>query len=108
MLCSCRIFFGSIEVVACLLAVAVAGLRWFDPGHPPFLAPYLTTTAAILSLMVLAVFPVYFQRANASFRDGTIAHGSVRDELQRWSTWHWARTAIAIAAFGSALLAAAL
>ena len=54
---------------------------------------------------MLAVFPLYFQRANASYAAGTIAAGDVAGELRRWSAWHWGRTAIAIAAFLSAAVA---
>jgi hypothetical protein len=97
-------FFGPMEVVASVLAVASAGLSWFNQsrGH------HLLTASATLSLAVLAVFPIYFQRANSSFKNGTIALASVSEELQRWSISHWARTGIAIAAFGLAVCAVAL
>ena len=97
-------FFGPMEVMAFVLAVASAGLSWFNQAH----GHLLRTASAMLSLGVLAVFPIYFQRVNGSFKAGTIALASVSDELQRWSIWHWARTCIAIAAFGFAVVAAAL
>lgn len=87
-------FFGPLEIAATgatLLAVAVA---WMN--HDPALLPL--AIAAGLALAVLAVFLLYFQRANASFKNATIAVEHVPDELRTWSQWHWFRTALSLAA----------
>ena len=57
------------------------------------------------AVAVLAVFPMYFQQANTSFARGAIASADVARELERWATWHWGRTLLAIGAFACALLA---
>ena len=81
-------FFGPLEVVATVLTIAAAMLEWFDQGD----GRYWLASSAILGVAVLAVFPVYFQRANTSFRTEGIAIDRVQGELKRWSCWHWGRT----------------
>ncbi|SRR5229473_3573398 len=78
-------FFGQVEVAAAFLAPAAAGLSWLHRGA----GRHLLIVSALLSAAMLAVFPLYFQRANASFAAGTIAAGDVAGELRRWSAWHW-------------------
>ena len=95
-------FFGPLEVAAVLLPAlaAAAVLSSEDPGFVTLAA------AAGLSLLVLACFPLYFQRVNASFAEGTIPPDEVPAELARWQRWHWVRTAIAGAAFAVSVVAA--
>jgi|SRR6266850_1135387 len=88
-------FFGSLEIAAFALAAVAAALRWFIRGSA---SPFLVL-AALLAFAVLAAFPLYFERANASFAAGTIAPDRVAEELRRWSSWHWARTILATVAF---------
>ena len=96
-------FFGPLEVAAAVLTIAAAGLDWIDQGR----GRYWLGGSALLGIAVLAVFPIYFQRANMSFRTGAIATDRVKDELQRWSRWHWGRTVLAVSAFGAAVLGVA-
>lgn len=93
-------FFGPAEIVAAVLAIAAAlmfaikrlqGLSWL-------------ILAAALAIAVLLAFPIYFKDVNASFASGTIAVNDVARELERWATWHWSRTVLALAAFISAVL----
>lgn len=96
-------FFGTLEVVTALLALVALGSRWLvGPGMPLLLA-----AAAALSVAVLLVFPLYFQRVNAGFESGATPPDRVPDELARWSRWHWMRTAFALGAFAAAVLARA-
>lgn len=92
-------FFGPLEVAAGL--VAVAALSWFRQTA----GRWLLGVSALLAVAVLAVFPLYFQRVNASFAAGTIAMDRLAAELRRWSSWHWVRTVLATAAFISAVAA---
>ena len=94
-------FFGPLEVGATVVSIAAAGVSWF--GRDP--ARQWLTCSAVLGVAVLAVFPLYFQDANTSFRTGTIALAAVSEELNRWSNWHGARTALAFAAFVAAAVA---
>jgi hypothetical protein len=94
-------FFGPLEGADAVLAVAAATFGALDGGE----AGRLLGVAALLALGVLAAFPLYFQRVNAGFAARSIAPERVGAELRRWSRWHWARTAIATAAFACAALA---
>jgi hypothetical protein len=87
-------FFGTLEMVSAVLAIAAAVLvrsRFF-------------VAAALLTVGVLAVFPLYFQAVNASFEHATIAPADVPAALARWASWHWLRTGMAVAAFAAAVL----
>src|SRR5438552_1912697 len=95
-------FFGPLEIVAASLAVVAALVSWL--GDEP--ASGLLAISAVLAVLVLAMFPLYFQRANASFVGATIATTEVGVELRRWSIWHWVRVVLAIAAFAVAVVAA--
>lgn len=92
-------FFGPLEVASVVLAIAAAVLTWRANG----VGLWTLGIAALLATAVLAVFPLYFQRANATFAAGTIAAHRVEPELRRWASWHWVRTAMATAAFICAL-----
>ena len=86
-------FYGTLETLSAVLVVVAAVLvrgRFF-------------VVAALFTLAVLGMFPLYFQEVNASFEAATIAPGDVPAELARWAAWHWVRTAMALAAFASAL-----
>jgi hypothetical protein len=87
-------FFGTLEMVAAALILLAAILV----RSPSFVA------AALLTVGVLLVFPLYFQDVNASFEKATIAPADVPAELGRWAEWHWTRTVLAIAAFAAAVL----
>jgi len=95
-------FFGSLELVAAGLAILAALFAWLagDAAARPL------AFAALLAVLVLAVFPLYFQRANASFAEGTIDLADVGAELRRYTVWHWVRVAIAVAAFAMAVAGA--
>jgi len=92
-------FFGPLEIAAGVLTLIAAGLHWGRAGGA------LLAVAALLTLAVLAVFPLYFQHANTSFARGTIDPASVTHELARWKMWHWGRTILAVGAFGCSILA---
>lgn len=93
-------FFGPLEIASAVLAVAAAALHGYGrrPGRS------LLIVSAVLTLAVLAAFPLYFQDVNARFAAGTIARDSVATELTRWAWWHWLRTAIGASAFVVAIL----
>jgi hypothetical protein len=94
-------FFGPLEIVPALLVVLATAISLFD-GRP---GSALLALSSLLAIAVLLTFPLYFRSANTSFAAGTLAAEKVGAELRRWSSWHWARTFVAIAAFVAALLA---
>jgi len=89
-------FYGPLEVVAAALALAAAALGGRG-GRPWFV---IATTLAVAILM----FPLYFQHANASFADGSLAPDQVAAALQRWAGWHRARTAMGLVACVAAVV----
>src|SRR5262249_43233639 len=94
-------FFGPITTVAALLTVvdASAALWVAHPGR------WFALAAALLSAVVVAMFPLYFQRANASFSAASIPASEVGSELARWAFWHWVRSGLSFAALAASLLA---
>jgi len=86
-------FYGTLETVAVLL-VLVAAVVVRDRNF---------VIALVLSLAVLAMFPLYFQRANESFESATIAAAELPAVLARYAAWHWVRTSVGIAAFTAAV-----
>jgi len=93
-------FFGPLTAVTALLAI-VAALAALWAGRP---GRWLALLAAVLALVVVSTFFLYFAKANASFAAATIGVGNVPAELARWSAWHWARTVLSIAALAAALV----
>ena len=87
-------FFGPLETVSAVLVIVAAILV----RGRSFVA------ATLLSLGVLALFPLYFQRTNASFESATIAPADLPAELARYACWHALRIAMGIAAFAAAIL----
>ncbi len=88
-------FFGPLEVASGVLVLLACLLAWAGalPGAGRF------TVAALLTLAVLASFPLYFKEANARFAEASLPPDAVPAELVRWGRWHWARTLAAIVAF---------
>ncbi|MGH7894955.1 MAG: hypothetical protein ACREQL_09810 [Candidatus Binatia bacterium] len=92
-------FFGPLTTVTAAVAVAAALVTLLE-GHP---GRWPAVVAAVLSVVVVSTFFLYFERANASFAAASIAAGDVSGELARWAAWHWLRTGISVAAFAAAL-----
>ena len=87
-------FYGTLEMVAAVLVLVAAVL----------VRDRYSVIALVLSLAVLAMFPLYFQRANESFESATVAAAELPAVLAQYSTWHWVRTLIGTAAFAAAAL----
>ena len=93
--------FGPLEAAAALLVcLATVVSARTGVGDARMLG-----VAATLTVSVLAAFPLYFRRVNASFAEGTIPAERVPAELGRWARWHWFRVALAIGGFATAVLA---
>src|SRR3990172_6336943 len=76
-------FFGPLTVAMAALAIATAVVAFV--AHAP--GRWLALLAAVISVTVVVMFPVYFQHANASFAAATVAPGDLPAELARWATW---------------------
>lgn len=94
-------YFAPLTVLATLLPVAsvVAGVFTRNPSTLYWLA-----SAALMASM-MAIYFLYFRRANDSFKTGSVGPAGLPAELARWAAWHWIRVAIGLAAFFFALLA---
>ena len=94
-------FFAPLTVGSTLLAV-VAAVTSVATERPLSSA---AVVAAVLTLVILSTYILYFRRANASFADASITHEDLPAELSRWASWHWFRTTVGLIALASSLLA---
>jgi len=95
-------FFGPLTSLAALAAIATAGLfLWL--AHP---GRWYALGAATCIVVVVSMFFIYFERANASFSRRSMSAIDLCIELDRWATWHWVRSGFSLAALASAILAA--
>lgn len=92
-------FFGPLTWVAATAAL-VSALTSLWLAHPS--TPH-TVAAAMLSLVAVALFALYFQRANASFAGASLPAEVLRKELARWARWHWVRSGVSLGALAAAL-----
>ena len=72
-------------------------------AHP---GRWYAVAAAACALVVVSMFFVYFERANATFSLGSMPANELRVELDRWAAWHWVRSGLSLAALTAAVLAA--
>ncbi len=63
-----------------------------QPGHLWMIA------AAVFALCMFVTFPTYFRGANEALAAGTMSSRELAEELLRWQSIHWIRTASAILA----------
>jgi hypothetical protein len=94
-------FFAPLTVIATLLTVAAA-VTSVTTDRPLRSASVI---AAVLALVILSTYGLYFRRANASFADASITHDNLPAELARWAAWHWFRTVVGLVALAASLLA---
>ena len=85
-------------------AVALAAIAAIANGGEN-LAWMLT---AAMCLSALAIFFVYFKKANESFANHSLEDEDLAQELTRWALWHWMRTILIIIAFGASIAGHAL
>ena len=93
-------FFSPVTAVSAVLAILAAVASLWE-GHP---GRWYALAAAVLAVVMVASFFVYFEQANASFAAATIHLDAVAIELTRWGAWHNARTALSVAALAASLL----
>ena len=94
-------YFSPVTSVSAVLAILAAVASLWE-GHP---GRWYALAAALLAVVMVASFFVYFEQANASFAAATIPVDAVPVELARWSVWHNVRTALSVVALAASLLA---
>lgn len=93
-------FFGPLTSLTVIFAVAAALVSLWQ-GHP---SKWITLLAAIISLVVISTFFLYFQKANVSFATASLRVDDVAAELTRWAKWHWWRTILSLVALVLSML----
>jgi Domain of unknown function (DUF1772) len=83
---------------SCLFA-AIASYVCGHPGRQYAIA------SAVAALSLLAIYYLFFRRANAAFSLAVMSPLQLRIAHERWAARHWLRTVIALLSFGLALLA---
>jgi Domain of unknown function (DUF1772) len=87
-------FFGPLTSLTALFAIVAAFISLWQ-SHP---SKWLGLVTAIISIVVISTFFLYFQKANASFATASLKADDVARELTRWATWHWWRTILSLVA----------
>jgi len=94
-------FYSPLEIASAVVALVCAAA--YSLRSRP--SARLWWVAAILSMVVIAMFFVYFKDANAGFLNRVIAEDSLAEALATWSRWQWARVGVGCAAFVASVLA---
>ncbi|MEM7135783.1 MAG: hypothetical protein AAF500_04345 [Myxococcota bacterium] len=94
-------FYSPLEVGSAVGALATAVLSSVR-SRPDARAWWI---AAVLSLLVIGMFFMFFEEANAEFADRSVPGAELPAALGTWARWQWGRVAIGIAAFVAALAA---
>lgn len=94
-------FYSPLEIAAAVAAL-VCALTYSLQSRP---GARLWWIAAALSLVVIAMFFVYFKDANAGFLNRGIEEDSLGKALATWGRWQWARVGVGCAAFVASVLA---
>jgi hypothetical protein len=92
-------FFAPLTTLATVLAVAAAitAVAVRADGRAP------AVVGAVLVVLVVVGFFVYFEDANHGFATGTVSPGDVPAALATWARWHWVRVAAMGVAFAASL-----
>lgn len=87
-------FFGRLTLLTVIFAIASGAISIWQSHF----SKWLTLFAALISIVVVSTFFIYFQKANASFATASLKVENVATELTRWAIWHWCRTILSFVA----------
>lgn len=88
-------YFAPLTIIATVLPVlaaitsVVVGSSFFN----------LSIVPAIITLVMLFIYVIYFKGANESFKTDSVGVDGLSEELERWSKWHWVRVFLGLVAF---------
>jgi hypothetical protein len=94
-------FYSPLEIASAVVALVCAALYSAQSRS----GAHLWWASAVLALLVIATFFVYFKDANAAFSERAVAVDSLQAALVTWGMWQWARVALGFAAFVASVLA---
>ncbi len=89
-------FYTILTVIAGLVAIGIAVQQWRSKSK----GRYWASAAAILMIICIAMFYVYFKGANELFYAGELSPDALSAELNTWSTWHNIRVVLEFLALG--------
>lgn len=83
-------FYTILTIIALLIPIGLSVylFRSKAPGFP------LAFTSAVLAVLFVACFYVYFKGTNALFYQTAFSPAELKSELITWSKWHWARVVL--------------
>jgi hypothetical protein len=87
-------YFAPLTTIAVVLSVILGASDIVANSANPAIR-----ASTILCVTALAVFFLYFKKANQKFAEHSIPDSALPIELRRWAAWHWFRTGLIIAAF---------
>lgn len=95
-------YYAPLTVAATTLPVLSAlAIGWAHPNLWP-----IASAPAVLALLILATYALYFRAANEAFAQKRLDQPQLKKELTRWATVHLFRTALALTSFIASLFAA--
>ncbi|MFW2390207.1 MAG: hypothetical protein ACN4G0_17865 [Polyangiales bacterium] len=94
-------FYSPLEIASAVVAL-VCAVVYSAQSRP---GARLWWVSAVLALLVIATFFVFFKGANAAFSERAVAVDSLPAALATWGTWQWGRVALGFAAFVASVLA---
>ena len=94
-------FYTILTIVASLIPVFVAA-RYIAKKND---GVKLAIVSAVLAILVIACFYVYFKSANGEFYARAFDEMSLQKELVVWSYWHWGRIVLEIGSLMFLMLA---
>ena len=92
-------FFSPLTSVTALFAVGAAVASFWTGQRDR----WASLVAAVLSVVIVSTFFLYFKQANTRFAEARISSRDVPAALARWAAWHRARTVLSLVALASAL-----
>ncbi|AUX32045.1 MULTISPECIES: DUF1772 domain-containing protein [Sorangium] len=94
-------FFAPLTTAASLFAVAAAAVSLLASSP----SRWASLLSAGLAASLVAVYFLYFRRANAGFAAASPGPSGLAAELSRWARWHWVRVGLGLFGFAFSLLA---
>ncbi len=88
-------YFAPLTSITVLLSVLLAGSTVTE--NSPW------ALSAILCVITLMIFFIYFRKANNRFATEQIEEDELKQELSRWAKWHWFRTTLVIIALAASI-----
>jgi hypothetical protein len=88
-------YYAPLTISATVLPVGLAGAAFFVGARGWVLA----CVPAVLALMILATYLLYFEKANRAFAEKKLDEPGLAKELARWASVHNFRTLLAVSGF---------